>query len=134
MPKHRNIWGACVALLVCFLVYFTCSPLKYEPKGLFLPAPSYRALSPTKASDVQLFQSDLPFFRPYKTLGRITVEFYDPEASLKKKAELIEWLKQAAGKAGGNGVLLDRPIFNTTPYGGFANMNIWLAQAHVILY
>ena len=101
---------------------------------MFLPALSYTKHSPIKASSVRLFESGLPLFRPYKTLGKVTVEYYDPEASPKKRAELVEWLKKTAAKAGGNGILLDRPIFNTSPYGGFANMDIWLAQGQVVLY
>ena len=86
-------------IVVCLLV--PSSPI--TPHGVFLTAaPSKTLMIPSEVS----FYSPVTVPYTYEKIGYINVQFYSKWATPKGEAELQQYVREIAAKAGANGVIV----------------------------
>lgn len=92
---------ALVAVIIVYLLIPSTPPI--TPHGVFLPvAPSEMPLAPNKVS----FYNPVTAPYAYKKLGYINVQFYSKEATPAGGAQLQQYVREIAAKAGANGVIV----------------------------
>jgi hypothetical protein len=130
MAKNRSGIAFIIAIVVLILLYFTVPAPVSQPRGLFLPGLTYHPYPVKKASDVQWLVYP-PAWGSYPQLGSVSFEFKDASGSAEKRQEIMNAMKAAAAKAGGNAVVKQQ-LFNTGDYTGPSQAR-WVGRGVVIL-
>jgi hypothetical protein len=130
MAKLRSVIAVACACVVLYLVYLSCPTAVRSPQGIFLPGLIDRPYPPQTVSSVQWLLYP-PAWGDYPQIGHVFFEYHDPSASPKKREELVEMMKVAAAKAGGNAIVKQQ-LFSTE---GFVDSSqaMWVGRGLVIV-
>lgn len=129
MAKHRSGIAFIIAAVVLVIVCLTVPPMVYKPHGVFLPSLTYHPYPPKKAANVRWLLYP-PAWGSYPQVGTVSFEYHDPEGLPEKRKELVQAMKAAAAKAGGNAVVKQQ-LFSSVGYGPSAQA-IWFGKGVVI--
>jgi hypothetical protein len=130
MAKHRSGLGFIIAVVVLALLYVSIPTVNYEPRGLFLPGLTYHPYKAQKPSDVTWLIYP-PAWGNYPQLGVVSFQLTDSDSSSQKRELIMNAMKEAAAKVGGNAVVKQQ-LFNTGDYMGPSQAR-WIGTAVVIL-
>ncbi|MFW0072603.1 MAG: hypothetical protein AB8Z23_01370 [Coxiella-like endosymbiont] len=99
----RSLVSVALASVAIVIVYLLVPSFPIIPRGVFL------TVAPSKMSFVP---SEVNFYNPvtapcaYKKIGYINVQFYSKGATPEGEAQLQQYVREIAAKAGANGVIV----------------------------
>lgn len=98
-----SLISVALASIAVIIVYFLVPSFPITPRGVFL------TVAPSKTP---LVSSEVSFYNPvtapcaYKKIGYINVQFYSKGITPEGEAQLQQYVREIAAKAGANGVIV----------------------------
>lgn len=103
---RRSLFGVSLALVVIIVIYFLVPPTPpITPHGVFLTVA-------TSNSKIPVIPNEVSFYNPvtapyvYKKIGYVNVQFYSKSGTPEEEAQLQQYVREMAAKAGANGVIV----------------------------
>lgn len=105
MSHTQGSWAAILlALIATILISWTTPSRLATPQGIVLPTQG-NLRAPILPNQVNVFDTNSAP-NSYRTLGQITVQLHTTDPSSDNEDTVLDYAKQLAAQAGGNGLIL----------------------------